>query len=295
MFSNSPRRFDFGNSQEPWFRIGTLDIGSAGVVSLLVIVGMFLLALGGPSDVVTNVLEFSGTEVGRGQVWRLVTWFIPNSISLWTIISAVMIFFLGSRIEGTLGRVRMAKFLLVLILIPSILASLLHAVGLGFRYDVIFGAQLVSSALFYTFVAYMPGVRFFFGIPGWVFALVFFTLEALSYLSTRDVEPLLFLVLRVGGTLMAAKAFGLANSVEWIPDLRKVGISGEERPASPRKRRGRHSKKGVSRPMVAVDSSFEEMGIDEILDQISAFGMDSLNSAQRKKLDAYSKGRKKGS
>ncbi len=297
MFSQPSRRFGIGGIQDPWFRIGTLEVGSAGVVSLIVLVGMLIFAFEGPTDPVTNQLEFVGSGITRGEVWRLFTWFIPNVPSIWTIFSAAIIFFLGTQLEGALGRVGMAKFLLALVLIPSVVALFLYAFGFGSF--AMFGGQLVSSGIFYTFVAYMPGAKFFFGIPGWVIAAVFFALEALAHIADRNTAGLLFLFLRVGGVLLAAKAFGLANEVAWIPDLRVLGGGGAGKAPQQKARGGRSRRRrpgkddAATRPMVVVDSSFEEMGIDDILDQISAFGMDSLNAAQRKKLDAYSKGRRK--
>ena len=45
--------------------------------------------------------------------------------------------------------------------------------------------------------------------------------------------------------------------------------------------------------VVPDEQRFEDLGIDDILDQINAFGMDSLSSEQKKILKQYSKGRKK--
>ncbi len=297
MFSQSSRRF--GSGQEPWFRIGTLDIGSAGILSALSLLGLFLTSFEGRGHPVTEFLFFRGGEVVRGEFWRFLTWVIPNDPSIWTILSIVMIYFFGSQVESALGRERMAKFLGVLIVLPGVVVLALYLFGVGSF--VLVGARFMSSALFYAFVAMHPGARFFFGIPGWVIAAVFLGLEALQYISLGSAVGFLFLFFWVGGVLIVTKAFGLANEIPWIPDLRSThrGVSGGSRPSPPtrakspkRPRRGR-SKKSAP-PIVAVDQSFEEMGIDEILDQISAFGMDSLNAAQRKKLEAYSKGRRKG-
>lgn len=299
MFSDSSRRFNFGGNSEPWFRIGTLDVGSAGVLSFVVLFGFLLSAFEGPSNPATKHLYFGSSEVFRGEIWRIFTWMIPNVIEIWPLLSIAMIFYIGSMIEGTLGRDKMVKFLAVLVVIPVFSGLIVHVLGLGpFAFA---GGRYIAAGLIYTIVVFMPGIRSFFGIPLWIIVAVFVAIEALQHVGNRYTAGLIFLFLRVGFVFLAAKAFGLANEISWIPDLRTVmsgvGQSGtSQAPASAgKKRRGRRSKKDAPRPMVAVDSSFEEMGIDEILDQISAFGMDSLNSSQRKKLDAYSKGRKKDS
>ncbi len=299
MFSDSSRRFNFGGNSEPWFRIGTLDVGSAGVLSFVVLFGFLLSAFEGPNNPVTDHLYFGSSEVFGGEIWRIVTWMIPNAIDIWPLLSIAMIFYIGSMIEGTLGREGMVKYLAVLILIPVFSGLIVHVLGWPFAFA---GGRYIASALIYTLVVFMPSVRSFFGVPLWILVAVFFVVEALQYIKIGYMGGLIFHFLQLGFVFLAAKAFGLANEISWIPDLRTVmsGGSGQSggSPAprvSGKKRRGRRSKQDAPRPMVAVDSSFEEMGIDEILDQISAFGMDSLNSSQRKKLDAYSKGRKKDS
>ena len=300
MFSDSSRRFNFGGNSEPWFRIGTLDVGSAGVLSFVVLFGFLLSAFEGPNNPLTTHLYFGSSEIFRGEIWRTVTWMIPNVIDIWPLLSIAMIFYIGSMIEGTLGREGMTKYLAVLVLIPTFSGLIVHMLGLGpFAFA---GGRYIAAGLIYTVVVFMPGIRSFFGIPLWIIVAVFVAIEALQHVGNRYTAGLIFLFLRVGFVFLAAKAFGLANEISWIPDLRTVmsGAPGQAGGSpAPRvggkKRRGRRSKKDAPRPMVAVDSSFEEMGIDEILDQISAFGMDSLNSSQRKKLDAYSKGRKKDS
>lgn len=298
MFSQPMR--GFSNGQEPWFRIGTFDVGSAGVASLIILVGSVVTAISGVNSGLTRTLVFNASKVADGQIWRLLTWVFPTEPSLGMLLSTVFIYLLGSQIEGALGRIKMAKYLAYLILICSVLAQILYAIGLPTSYALT--SALLSAGVFYTFLTYRPGVRFFFGIPGWILGAVFFSLEALQLLEFRSFGDLAFLFLRVGGFFLLAKVFGLANDVDWIPDLR-TAVPASKTPSHASggsRRRGRKRSSSAkaaasARPMVVVDSSFEEMGIDEILDQISAFGVESLNDAQRKKLDAYSKGRKKGS
>lgn len=299
MFSQSPGRFVSG--QDPWFRIGTTDVGTTGIAAIVVLVGLFLSAAEGNAAPISSKLLYFGGDVADGQVWRLFTWWTANDVSLNTIFSIVMIVLIGGQIEGVLRRVKMAKYLLVLVTLHSFLALALYTIGLDDL--VLIGANRISSALFYTLILLRPGIRFFFGIPAWALGGVFLLIEFLALLQDRDWTGVIFFFLALGGIALAAKAFGLANDVAAIPDVRKLQPSGATEPSGysapsserPTSRRRRSSKKrGTGAPpIVGVDASFEEMGIDEILDQISAFGMDSLNASQRKKLEAYSKGRKK--
>lgn len=300
MFSQPSR--GFGSTQDPWFKIGTFDVGSAALTSLAMLLGMLLVSVEGGTGAgpVNRALLYWPDRILDGQVWRLLTWFIPSEPGLWTLVSIVMIFLLGSRIEDMLGKVRMARFLVITMLVVSVLAIIFHAIGWQLRS--LPEGYMLNSVVFYAFIAAMPGARFFFGIPGWVLGLVSFTIHLLQLIEFRSWADILYLFMWTGGVLMVTKAFGLADSVTWIPDVRpvtsKIGGRGDGTSggapgtaASRSARRAKAAKRDT--PIVPVDSSFEEMGIDEILDQISAFGMDSLNAAQRKKLDAYSKGRRK--
>ncbi|MFT7598585.1 MAG: hypothetical protein ACI8TP_001508 [Acidimicrobiales bacterium] len=280
------RQSRFGGGEDPWFRLGTFDVGSAGIVSLIVVVSMFVYAVEGPPYSLSNGLTLIPSSVTGGQFWRIFTWFVPNAPSIWAILSAVMIYVFGLQLEGALGRTKMAKYLAVMVLIPSALAMVLHVIGIG---EIgLGGARLISSALFFTFVAYLPTAKFYFGIPGWVFAAVFFALDVLNAISVRNAAEFVFVVARVALVLLAAKAFGLANDVPWIPDLRGgSGVAAPQRAS----RRSRFSK-GPDLSIVPQDN-FDQMGIDAILDQVSAHGVDSLSADQKKQLKAYSKQRKK--
>ncbi len=297
-----PSRFTSG--QEPWFRIGTLDIGSAGFVSLVATISMFVRAIEGVAGPFGRLSIFNTSSVFNGEIWRMLTWWLPNEPGLGTVISIVLIFLFGAQLEGALGREGMARYLAVQVLGISVIALIIAAV---FQETIAFaGVDYISSALFFTFIAYLPGVRFFFGIPGWVFGAVFFVIEFLQLLEFRSIALLVLLVARVAFILLMAKVFGLAEEVEWIPDLRPASRRGPS--AGPTssgaafgggvtrtpKRPGRGKKKKAEHLSVVPDEQrFEDLGIDDILDQINAFGMDSLSSEQKKILKQYSKGKKK--
>lgn len=288
MFGYRPSRF--GGGDDPWFRIGSLDVGSSGVAGLLVLIGMVLYAIEGSARSISRQLVFVSSDVLSGQVWRLLTWFVPDRPSLWVIISAAIIYLLGSQLEANIGRIRMAQFLVVLVLIPSVAATLLDLIG--FAPIVLNGGDLLGSAIFYAFVAHMPTAKFFFGIPGWVLAAVFVALEILSLLADRNSALLLLLFIRVAGTVVAARSFGLAQDLPMIPRIAIPGGGGGGGGSSGG--RGRGKSKRTSAPLSVVqDNRFEDLDIDAILDQVSAFGVDSLTSEQKKRLKAYSKNRKK--
>lgn len=292
-----PSRFTSG--QEPWFRIGTLDIGSAGFVALVAAISMFVRAIEGVTGPFGRSTVFVSSSVTSGEIWRMLTWWVPNEPSLWTVIGVVLIFLFGGQLEGALGREGMARFLGIQILGISLIALV---IALLFGQPLAFGGiDYLQAALFYTFIAYLPQARFFFGIPGWVLGVVFFVIEFLQLLEFRSTALLALLVARVAFALLAAKAFGLAEQVEWIPDVRPAANRTEASPSygapsrAPRAPRpGRAKKRKADHLSVVPDEQrFEDLGIDDILDQINAFGMDSLSSEQKKILKQYSKGKKK--
>lgn len=291
MFSYRPSRF--GGDGNPWFRIGTFDVGSAGIVSIAGIVGMVLWALEGPTHPVSRYLTFVPQEIVSGQLWRLLSWILPNQPSIWVVLSAAIIYLLGSQLEGILGRVSMAWFLGVLALIPAVGAVFLDLIGFDFAWYPILSLSLLGSSIFYAFVAHMPTVRFFFGIPGWVLAAVFIGIEALSALGSRAGAEFVLLFIRVIGTVMAARAFGLANELTFIPKLsrpRRASNSGSTRQ---RRSRGSDSHLSVVPPPSVPDTRYEDLDLDAILDQVSELGVDSLTPEQKAKLKSYSRDRKK--
>ncbi len=304
MFNFRPSRF--AETGDPWFRIGTFDIGSAGIVSLVVLVSMFVRAAEGIGGPFGRLLPYIGPSVRAGEIWRMLTWWIPNEPSLWTVITAVMIYLFGTQLEAALGgKERMGSYLAILILTPPVLAQLIDLTGVsGTPTPLIVGipASLLSSALFYSYIAHIPNAQFFFGIPGWVIGAVFFVIRLLQVIEIRNTALIILVIMALICTLLTAKAFGLAEELDFIPDLRGgKGASGAAASPTPKRaRRPRRGRKGGADlsvvPGPPVDNGvddFDQMGIDEILDQVNAFGMESLSSDQKRKLKEYSKRKKK--
>lgn len=285
---DSFRQSRFGGGDNPWFRLGTVDFGTSAIAAAAVLVGMVLVAVEGLSRPISRLLIFVAPDVADGHIWRLFTWFIPNDISLWTLLSAFLIFSFGSQLENTLGRVRMAQFLAVLILIPSLVAMAFYAVGVFGAPIALAGGSLLSSALFFTFVLTMPNAKFFFGIPGWVIAAAFIGIQLLSYLGQRDTGGAVNYIVSLVLIAFAANVFGLIDALPAIPAMK--------RRSSPRATEGGTIRTPAATVADLNDERFRALDIDPILDQIAAFGIDSLSSDQRKKLESYSnkKNRKRG-
>ncbi len=322
MFSFSQSRF---GGSEPWFRLGSLDVGTAGVVALAVFVSIFVRAGEGPSAPITKWLTLAPSEIVQGQIWRIGSWWLANAISLNALIAVAIIFLLGTHIEGLIGRDRMVRYFAYLVVVPSIVAVLFHLVGLVGEGSIGLGASTISSAIFLSFVIYMPNAKGFFGIPIWVFAAVFVLLDLLQLIGSRGWVFLLFYLLTalfLPAVMM--RSMGISDAVfDAVPKIPLPGLSmageggrssgygggsgpyggdlyGGSRPAPPKekKRFGRRKKKAADVSYLSVapagDDGFAELGIDAILDQVSEHGIDSLTADQKQRLDQYSKNRRKG-
>ncbi|MEY2400894.1 MAG: hypothetical protein QOJ08_1005, partial [Ilumatobacteraceae bacterium] len=72
---------------DPWFRVGTLDIGSAALLGLLCAVSVLVYAI---DKTLLIRLALIPSEVTSGQVWRIITWPLANGFDqalLWVIVS----------------------------------------------------------------------------------------------------------------------------------------------------------------------------------------------------------------
>jgi membrane associated rhomboid family serine protease len=285
-----PERRNFG---DPWFRIGTLDVGTTVLVILLSVASMFVYA----ADRSTwDLLVLWPDDVRSGQLWRIVTWPLANDPDLWTVITLAIFWYFGREIEGLLGRVRFAVLLLVLTVIPGVVGTALDLPQAGIR--------PVELAVFLIFVAEYPYARFFFGIPAWAIGAVFVGIEMLQLLSLRDDEGIVFLLVTIATAAITARTMGLASSLPWIPAIPiGRGSGGSRRHRSSRRRGGGEvvagpwpsSRSGPSRtsalpqPPQPAAYDADQAALDALLDKISERGMDGLSSDEKRRLNELSK------
>ncbi|MCP4085792.1 MAG: hypothetical protein GY745_12165 [Actinomycetia bacterium] len=277
--------------EKPWFQLGSVPVTTSTLIALVIGTSMFFIAAEGELQPTSRYLYFDTDHVLHGQLWRLVTWWIPNPPSLWAVIDAAIIWYMGNQLEGALGRDRMVRFIAYLTIVPPLVLILLDLSFIPGSASFLGTASLLSLALILSFITYMPGARFFFGIPGWILAVVMVGVNVLGLLGDRAWHSLFFLLSVVGVALLAARAFGLADSVEWIPRLPLPG--GEPGPVHQPRRRRRRQRPATVTEINPIQSQLEEMEIDAILDQVASEGLDSLSRAQRKKLEDQAKKRRR--
>jgi len=261
---------------DPWFRVGALDVTTSVLVPALCVVSMFLWAAN--PDFLRPLVLFAD-DVRSGQLWRLVTWPLANEPSIWTALTIAMLWYFGRELERMIGRVKFAWMLLLLAVIPGLVGTALDINQAGIR--------PVEIAIFCVFCMALPDVRFFGGIPAWVFAVVIVGIEVLQLLGLRLPELIVLLAVSLATAILAARAFGILTQYEWIPNLGPRSRGARKRIArqgGPTVIAGPWS--GSSSPPPNPRDQYE---LDALLDKISASGIDSLARDEKARLNELSK------
>jgi hypothetical protein len=285
---------------DPWFRIGTLDVTTTVFVILMCVVSMLVWALEGPDHDILGKLTLVPELVLDGQVWRVATWPIPNPPDIWLVIMLAVFWYFGTEVERLLGRVRFAVFLGLVTVIPAIVA-----LPLMDREQ--YGIRPVELCVFLLFVAEFPFVRFFFGIPGWVIGAVILGIEVLQLLGDRNEPGIVFLFVALAVAAITARSMGLLGNYPWVPAVPIGSLSrSRSRRRSPAKQRRRGgggevvagtwsttSRSGPTGPLPQPPPSAQALSdqaeLDAILDKISELGMDGLTGDEKSRLNELSK------
>jgi len=282
-FSYSSPERRYGGT--PWFKLGDVDITTTLLVSGLCVLSMFVWAI---DRTLLEPLVLDADKVLRGQIWRLATWPFANAPSIWTVITIAIFWYFGRELEGLLGRNRFAWFLAILTIVPAI-------VGVLLGFDVA-GLEYLELGVFVVFIAEHPTARFFFGIPGWVIGVVFIGLQFLQLIGNRNSAGLGFLVVLLLTAGLAARSFGLATQLPWIPKIPMPGSgtsSGRSKPRSTS--RGSSKQTVVEGPWASPpaapspDALAAQAELDGLLDKISEHGLDSLTGDEKRRLNELSK------
>jgi membrane associated rhomboid family serine protease len=278
------------HESQPWFRLGQLEVTTTVLVTLMCAVSMFVWAL---NPRFLEPLALIPSRVFELQLWRIVTWPIPTQPTFWTIITLAIFWYFGREIEGLLGRNRFAWFLVLVTVIPGVIATLVNLPQ--------FGLRPIQFAVFLTFIAQYPFARFFFNIPAWALGAVFLSLETLQLLGLRDSRGLLFLIVTLATAAVVARSYGLAPTLaRFVPALPVPGAESSGNSGSRRRddkpRRSRSSGRTVvdgpwqvAPPVPNLDALAMQAELDGLLDKISATGIDSLTTDEKKRLNDLSK------
>ncbi|MEO6124808.1 MAG: rhomboid family intramembrane serine protease [Ilumatobacteraceae bacterium] len=284
-------RFSMPNERDrtdPWFRLGSVDVTTSVIISFLCVLSFFVYAA---DPAALNPIILYAADVRRGEVWRLFTWPIANAPSLSSVIAVAIFWYLGSRVEAQLGRVRFIWLLTLTTVLPALLAT---AVDFN-TYEI----RSLEIAIFVIFVMENPKMPFFFGIPAWILAVVIVGIDILQRLGARQSESLLVYIAGIVVALLTARSFGMLNDFPWMP---KIKLPGQSRGS--RKRRPVSRTVGGGSREVVVDGPWpttpmykpmqDQAEVDQILDKIALVGMDGLTADEKKRLNDASKRLRKG-
>ena len=147
------------HSGDAWFRLGKLDVTSTVLVVLIGAVGVVASAF---APVLYQVGRFVPAEVLQGQVWRAVTWPFVDGISLWTILTLVLLWYFGRDLENQVGRRPMMSLYVALWAILTVVA---FVVGLAMGGGAMAGLDSIQFIVLLLWIAEYPRRPFFFGIP----------------------------------------------------------------------------------------------------------------------------------
>jgi len=289
------RSFDMGRlGGDPWFRIGNLDVTTTVLVAGLGLISMFVSAIETVNGPILNALSLEPSAVFRGQIWRVVTWPIPNDPNLWNFLLIAVFVMLGSQLEQVMGRRLYSVYLGALVLIPALAALLFYA--FTNRAGWAEGLRLVELGVLCGFALRMPNVRFFGVIPAWILAAVIVVINLLQLASFRGGYEAFMLVIVVAVALIGLKSLGFADEADWLPSVplpaAALGASGysntpkQGRTLRKRKKRRRKSHlesvPPTSAPRRGEMTKADRDEMDAILDQVSEEGLDSLNPFQQR-------------
>ena len=278
------------HSGDAWFRLGKLDVTSTVLVVLIGAVGVVASAF---APVLYQVGRFVPAEVLQGQVWRAVTWPFVDGISLWSILTLVLLWYFGRDLENQVGRRPMMSLYVAL---WAILTAVAFVVGLAMGGGAMAGLDSIQFVVLLLWIAENPRRPFFFGIPAWGVGAVLVALQVLSYIAIRDLAGLASLVVTFFVAAVVARRFGLLSDLSWLPGrrgsaprIRQGGGVRAPQAAAPRTpRAARAEQKAAARQA----SDHERM--DALLEKISEQGIHSLTPAERKELEALRERRRKG-
>ena len=269
--------------RDGWFKLGGFDITTTALLVGLGVLSMFAYALS-PSTL--DNLVFFPPFVRDGDIWRLITWPVATDPTIWAVISLVFFWIFGHRVEEMIGKSRYLKLILVLIVVPATIVTLLQA-----DRAVAVGIGLLGTAMLVIFAADQPNAPFFFGIPAWLIAVIFVSLDVLQYVGDRVWGSLLQLLLTCALALVVMRQFGeLRETMGFIPQVvgGKGGSRGGRPAAKPAKRRkqSRDFDRVVTQGPWNGPSPGDQAEMDRLLDKMNSVG---LSDAERKRLSELGK------
>jgi hypothetical protein len=283
---------------DPWFRLGTLDVGTTVLITILSVAAM-LFGAATMRTSLGGVLTLDPDAILHGEVWRIVTWpfAYPNGVSFWSLLNVVMFWYFGKDLEEhLLGRARMLQFVASVTVLFAVVALGIEAIFAdGSSLVVDSGLNTVELVVLLAWIAEWPQRRFLFNIPAWVFGSVILALSLIQYLQYGVWWMALYLVLGLVLSTIAARSLGMLSEHHAVPKLhlphrQKRGGTARHQHGPRARRAHRHPSQGTTvvtgpwQGSTAPAESPDEARMNALLEKIHASGQASLSSEEQKEL-----------
>ena len=296
-------RFQFAlpdpRPRDGWFRVGNLDITTTALLVFTSVASMFLYAI---STSWFEKLIFSPFLVRDGQFWRIATWPVANPPTrILVVLTFVFFWLVGHMVEELIGRIRYAILVGIVVIVPAVVVTLLPRESFPTFGEL--GLSLLLTTMFAVFAAEHPHAPSFFGIPVWILAVVFIGIDVLRIVGDRYWGDLVMMLLSIALAFVLMRQWGFLEKLSFIPNLNSGSRPHPPRrgPAPPRstgrssapKRRAGQVVEGPwsspTPPVSPADAAAAQVELDALLDKISATGLDSLTSDEKRRLNELSK------
>jgi hypothetical protein len=290
----------------PWFRIGTLEVGTTWLVVLLGVAGIVLYAAAGAPTFSVFDGTYGGIEGNLGmdahsflheaRFWTLLTWpFAYWSISFFDVVGLFFFWYFGAELErDMLGRTRFAWLLAIwTVALGAIMLAIYGVTGNGYPLTAM---PLLEMMVVLLWIAEWPRRMFMFNIPAWLWGVVIVGIQVVSYLGQRQWALLVDFLIGIVVCAFVARQFGLLSEHAWIPKV--VGNR-------PRRRRLRSVPPVQPAPPAGVwpnapgpwtppVSQADEDRMNELLEKIHEQGAEALTERERTELNELRLRRRQG-
>jgi membrane associated rhomboid family serine protease len=273
-----------GEASNPWFRIGSLDVGTTMLVVLLSIVSLIVFAFEPVDKPIQNAIAMISEDVAHGQIWRLVTWPLANLyFDFWVAINIFFFWYFGTELERNIGRIRMAVLIFGTAILTGVVGTVIDLPMTGTFYQGgLAGVGTLGLLLALVFIAEYPHIRFFFGIPGWLIGVVLVAVQVIQLLGYRYLVDLYTFLCSLVVVAVMARAVGLLAERTWIPHVKLPHFHRRRRRST--RQTGPTVVQGPWQPPAAPPVSRDQAALDALLDKISASGKESLTDGEREQL-----------
>ncbi|MDF1489117.1 DUF6576 domain-containing protein [Tessaracoccus caeni] len=266
-------------SGDYWFRVGKLHVTSTMLVVLLGAIGALACTFSGDLRL---ALYFDASSLFQLQFWRIVTWPLAGELTIWSLLTFLMLWYFGSMLESNLGRDRMMRLYVTiwatLTVTTGIFGLVLTTVG-GLA-----GVGQVQFLILLLWIAEFPRARFFFNIPAWVFGAFILGLQTLQMLVMGAWGALIATAVSLVFVALGARRVGLLSAYDWLPSgaprPQRTRSHAAQQPAAPSRQERRRAS--------------DEERLDQLLAKISAEGIHSLTKRERKELEELRLRRRQG-